>query len=111
MQCFLNMSLNSARFDLDTKTERAIQFIKGFDGAVVAFSAGVDSSLVAALAYRALGDRAVAVTAVSESLGPGELEVAVKTANKIGIRHVRIETNEVHLPTYASNPSNRCYYC
>ncbi len=105
------MSLSPPASDIESKMESAIQFIKGFNGVVIAFSAGVDSSLVAALAHRALGDRAVAVTAVSESLAPGELEVAEKTAKNIGIKHFRIETNEVQLPSYTLNPSNRCYYC
>lgn len=85
--------------------------ISGYKGTVVALSAGVDSSLVALLARRALGERAVAVTAVSESLPPGELEVAKKTAKEIGIRHLIVHTDEIHNPNYTSNPSNRCFYC
>ncbi len=96
---------------LDEKVERAIESISRYNGAVVALSAGVDSSLVALLAKKALGERAVAATAVSESLPPGELEVAKKTAEEIGIRHLVVHTDEIHNPNYASNPSNRCYYC
>src|SRR5207249_9418952 len=80
-------------------------------GAVVALSAGVDSYHVAALARKALGDRVVAVTALSESLAPGEMEIAQKTATQIGIRHVVVTTDEVHSASYKANPSNRCYYC
>ncbi len=96
---------------VDEKVETAIESISRFNGAVVALSAGVDSSLVALLARKALGEGAVAVTAVSESLPPGELEVAKKTAEEIGIRHLIVHTDEIHNPDYASNPSNRCYYC
>ena len=107
----LNMSLSPSRQDLQAQIEKAIHIIRQFDGAVVALSAGVDSSLVAALACKALGDRVVAVTAVSESLAPGEIEIAEKTARHIGIRHIVVATDEVHNASYAANPSNRCYYC
>lgn len=96
---------------LDSKIEKAINFIGQFKGVVVALSAGVDSSLVAKLARKALGDRAVAATAVSESLPPGELDVAKKTAAEIGVKHVIVRTNELQNPEYAANPADRCYYC
>ena len=97
--------------DLQEKIDKAIQIIASFDGVVVALSAGVDSSLVALLALKALKDRALAVTAVSESLAPGELEIAKKTAIQIGIQHIEIATDEVHNTAYLANPTNRCYYC
>jgi uncharacterized protein len=102
---------NPARTDLQVKMEKVVDIISQFNGAVVALSAGVDSSLVAALARRALGDRVVAVTALSESLAPGEMEIAQKTAKQIGIRHIIVRTDEVHNASYKANPSNRCYYC
>jgi uncharacterized protein len=80
-------------------------------GAVVALSAGVDSSLVALLAHKALGDHAVAVTGVSESLPPHELEIAKETAKEIGIEHLVVQTDELQNPEYASNHADRCYYC
>ncbi len=98
-------------FPVSQKVERAIASISRHSGAVVALSAGVDSSLVALLAVKALGERSVAITAVSESLPPGELEIAQNTATGIGIRHLTVRTDEVHNPDYASNPSNRCFYC
>ncbi len=97
--------------ELGDKVEKAITSISRHNGVVVALSAGVDSSLVALLARKALGDRSVAVTALSESLPPGELEIAEKTAEGIGIRHIIVRTDEVHNPSYSSNPSNRCFYC
>jgi pyridinium-3,5-biscarboxylic acid mononucleotide sulfurtransferase len=96
---------------LGDKVENAITSISRHDGVVVALSAGVDSSLVALLARKALGDRSVAVTALSESLPPGELEIAENTAQSIGIRHIIVRTDEIHNPSYSSNPSNRCFYC
>jgi pyridinium-3,5-biscarboxylic acid mononucleotide sulfurtransferase len=96
---------------LEKKIASAIGLIREKKGAVVALSAGVDSSLVALLAHRALGDLAIAVTGVSESLAPGELEIAKETAKAVGIRHQVVETEELRDPNYYSNPSNRCYFC
>jgi uncharacterized protein len=97
--------------DLQQKFDVAVSQIRLSKGAVVALSAGVDSSLVALLAHKALGDHAVAVTGVSESLPPHELEVAKETAKEIGIKHLVVQTNELQNPEYASNRADRCYYC
>jgi pyridinium-3,5-biscarboxylic acid mononucleotide sulfurtransferase len=97
--------------DLQQKFDSAVSQIRLSRGAVVALSAGVDSSLVALLAYKALGDRAVAVTGVSESLPPHELEIAKETAKAIGIKHLIIQTDELQNPQYASNRADRCYHC
>lgn len=96
---------------LRQKFDTAIAQIRLSKGAVVALSAGVDSSLVALLAYKALGDRAVAVTGVSESLPPRELEVAEETARAIGIKHLTVQTDELQNPQYTSNRADRCYHC
>src|SRR6267378_1517311 len=107
----LNMLLSPAKTGLQEKIDKVVQIISRMNGAVVALSAGVDSSLVAVLARKALGDRVTAVTALSESLAPGEIEIAKKTAGQIGIRHFIVTTDEVHNTSYKANPSNRCYYC
>ncbi|MCX9014749.1 MAG: ATP-dependent sacrificial sulfur transferase LarE [Candidatus Methanoperedens sp.] len=78
---------------------------------LIAFSGGVDSSVLAALAYRALGGRAVAVTADSQTLAPGELECAKAVAGEIGIRHEVIFYDELNEPGFANNPVERCYFC
>ena len=78
---------------------------------LVAFSGGVDSSLVAALAYRALGDRALAVTGVSETLADHEHKEAVTVAQEIGIPHRTIRYSELADPSFARNPNDRCYFC
>ena len=96
---------------LQQKFGAAISQIRLNKGAVIALSAGVDSSLVALLAYKALGDHAVAVTGVSESLPPHELEIAKETANAIGIKHVVVQTDELQNPEYTSNRADRCYHC
>jgi len=97
--------------DLQQKFDAAVSQIRLSKGAVVALSAGVDSSLVALLAHKALGDHAVAVTGVSESLPPQELEIAQETAKEIGIKHLVVQTYELQNPEYASNRADRCYYC
>jgi uncharacterized protein len=79
--------------------------------AVVAFSGGVDSSLVLKLAVDALGDRAVAVLAVSASLPTSEKEDAIRLAASMGARLELIETGEVADPDYAVNAPNRCFHC
>jgi pyridinium-3,5-biscarboxylic acid mononucleotide sulfurtransferase len=97
--------------ELTWKIDQATAMIRKLGGAAVALSAGVDSSLVAFLAHRALGNLAVAVTGRSESLPAEELEVAKQTAKSIGIRHLVVETNELRNADYYSNPENRCYFC
>ena len=79
--------------------------------ALIAYSGGVDSTLVAKIAYDVLGDRAIAVTAVSPSLLPEELEDAQVQAAEIGITHKIIDTHEMDNPNYTANPVNRCYFC
>jgi uncharacterized protein len=85
--------------------------IGALDSCVVAFSGGVDSSLVAALAARALGERALAVTAVSPALATGELDGARNIARVIGIAHVTITTDELSREGYVRNGRDRCYHC
>ncbi len=79
--------------------------------ALIAYSGGVDSTLVAKIAYDVLGDRALVITAVSPSLLPEELEDAKIQAATIGISHKIVQTHEMDNPNYTSNPVNRCYFC
>jgi len=79
--------------------------------AVVAFSGGVDSSLVAAIAARVLGDRVLAVTAVSPSFATGELDGARSVAAAVGIAHRAITTDELSREGYRRNGRDRCYHC
>ena len=96
---------------LSQLTESLVGQIATLGSALVAFSGGVDSSLVAALAARALGDRALAVTAVSPALASGELDGARSVARAIGVRHEVITTAELEREDYRRNDRFRCYYC
>jgi uncharacterized protein len=91
--------------------DRLISALKGYGRVAVAYSGGVDSVVVAKAAHEALGDQAVAVTAVSESLAAGELEEAVALAKRIGIKHRVIRTEEFADPNYLRNNPDRCYFC
>ena len=91
--------------------ERLETRIGGFDSVLVAFSGGVDSSLVAAVAARALGARALAVTAVSPALAAGELDAAREVARAIGIAHETLETDELASEDYRRNDRQRCFHC
>lgn len=97
--------------ELQNKRDRLLDLIRSYESCAVAFSAGVDSAVVAKAAFVALGERAVAMTGVSASLAAGELEEARDTANLIGIRHLEVETGELSQPDYVQNPPDRCYHC
>lgn len=87
------------------------RIVAEMDSAVVAFSAGVDSTFVAAVAADVLGDRALAVTGVSPSIPASEVEEAKSLAAQIGIRHMLLGTAEMDRPGYVENSPQRCYHC
>ena len=93
------------------KLEQLKTLFTDMEQALIAYSGGVDSTLVAKIAYDVLGDHALAVTAVSPSLLPEELEDAQIQAAQIGIRHQVAHTQEMDNPNYTANPVNRCYFC
>ena len=93
------------------KLERLKSLFAEMERALIAYSGGIDSTLVVKVAWEVLRDRALAVTAVSPSLLPEDLEDARIQAAEIGIAHQLVETHEMDNPNYTSNPVNRCYFC
>ena len=98
--------------DLELKQLKLLrEFIQNKKNVCIAYSGGVDSSLVAAIAHEQLGTKAFAVTGVSPSLAPYLLKQARLQAAWIGIRHKECQTNEINEPNYFKNPENRCFAC
>ncbi|WP_254839388.1 ATP-dependent sacrificial sulfur transferase LarE [Natronomonas marina] len=97
--------------DTRAKREAAVEDLRGFDGVLVAFSGGVDSAVVAALAEDALGEDAVACTAKSETLPDAELDDATRVAEEIGVRHEVVSFSELDSEAFVENDGDRCYHC
>ncbi len=96
---------------LQQKHEKLKSLFRKMGSVAVAYSGGVDSALVLAVAYSVLSGRTLAVTGNSASLARRELEAATELANTLGVEHQIIDTAEVASTDYAANPANRCYYC
>lgn len=95
----------------DIELERVVAYMRSHGSAVIAFSGGADSSVVAALAKRAFGDATVAVTVDNGALHHGEVEHAAAIANEIGIRHIALSLNPLTVFEVKQNDPERCYYC
>ena len=96
---------------LQEKYQQLQAIFREMDRTLIAYSGGVDSALVVKVAFDVLGDRVLAVTAISPSLLPEELVEAEEQAQAMGILHEIVETQEMENPNYTSNPINRCYFC
>lgn len=103
-------ALDAAR--IESRLDELKGLITPHGSALVAFSGGVDSSLALAVAARALPlDKVLAVTSDNETYLPSELEPAKDFVASLGVEHLVVDTRELDNPNYASNPTNRCYFC
>jgi uncharacterized protein len=96
---------------LAAKYDHLLGIIRGMDQALVAFSGGVDSTFLGHAAREALGDRAVLVTADSETYPASELDETRRLADLLGMRHLVVKTRELDNPQYAVNSPSRCFFC
>lgn len=96
---------------MDAKFEKLTDLLRGSNQLLVAFSAGVDSTFLLKAAHLAIGARAIALTASSASVPPGELDAARAFAASLGCRHIILESHELSNPSYRQNPVNRCFFC
>ena len=103
--------LQTFTLDIDQKLKALNALLESYGDVIVAFSGGVDSAFLAEAARRVLADKALAVTAISDSYPEREMKAAADIAGQIGIRFETINTDELEMEGYASNPTNRCYFC
>jgi uncharacterized protein len=97
--------------ELAAKRDRLLDILRGLESVAVAFSGGIDSTVVANAAYLALADKSVAVTADSPSVPRAEIAEAIELAQRIGIRHSVVQTEEFEDLDYVRNDGARCYFC
>jgi pyridinium-3,5-biscarboxylic acid mononucleotide sulfurtransferase len=95
----------------DAKLDRLRRLFVDLESVVVAYSGGLDSAFVLAVAHQTLGSKALGVTAHSPSVPVRERLDAERIARQLGAAHRVIESHEMHDPRYAANPANRCFYC
>lgn len=96
---------------LQSKVDQLYECLRDYQKVIVAFSGGVDSTFLAEAANNALDENALAVTAISDSYPVREMKAAQEIAKQIGIRFETVHTEELELEGYASNPTNRCFFC
>ena len=93
------------------KIELIKEAIRARGSAVIAFSGGVDSTTLEALAFKELGEKVLAVTIDSPLLPRTQLKMAIETACEIGIQHIVLSSSQLNLPYFSANTLNRCYFC
>ena len=93
------------------KLHKIRRYIKNLNSVCIAYSGGVDSTLVASLAFEQLGGKAIAITGISPALANTLREEARSQAKWIGVKHLEIKTSEIELSSYSKNPKDRCFAC
>ncbi len=96
---------------LDRKFADLKKLVSGYGSLIVAYSGGVDSTFLAAVAHEVLGSNTLSVTSRSPSVAPEELEAAIALARTRGWRHLVVDTNEIEDPRYLANDGRRCFFC
>ncbi len=96
---------------LEHKFHHLREIFAAMDSVLVAYSGGIDSTVVLKVAYDQLGDSAVGVTAISPTFPAVELETATRVAKEIGARHEMVETDQLKIPAFTENDANRCFHC
>ena len=96
---------------LDRKFADLKKLVSGYGSLIVAYSGGVDSTFLAAVAHEVLGVNTLSVTSRSPSVAPEELEAAIALAKTRGWRHLVVDTNEIEDPRYLANDGRRCFFC
>jgi uncharacterized protein len=105
------MPVDAAATDLARKRDRLERLVADCGSALLAFSGGVDSALLLRVAHDALGDRLTALTSVSPTNPEDDTTSAIALAAHLGVRHLVVPSNELEIPGYAANPSDRCRLC
>lgn len=104
-------SISEINETVKSKLDSLKDILRRTEGCAIAYSGGVDSTLLVAVAYEVLGDKCLAVTATSSTYPEREFARALEWIKKTGIKHVVIESEELDIEGFSENPVNRCYYC
>src|SRR6188474_2095027 len=96
---------------LTNKLDRLRHLVAEMQSVLIAFSGGIDSTLVLKIAHDELGARAVGVTAVSPTYPAAELDSATRTAREIGAEHAVVQTDQLTIPAFVQNDGARCFHC
>jgi uncharacterized protein len=105
------MCFKARASDVDLKLNVLRRLLRDMERVLIAFSGGVDSSFLLRVAGEELGDRVVALTTRSPTAPEDDLVFALSFAEELGVRHLVLDANELEIPEYAANPTNRCYFC